>query len=138
MEIAQKNDLPVVIHDRDAHEDCFQILKEQAMKKVVFHCFSGDINFAEKVISEGWHISFTGTVTFKNSKLDEVIRFVPFDRFFVETDSPFLSPVPFRGKRNSPLNLKYIIEKIAELKKCSNDEIAENSYKNAERFFFSK
>jgi len=133
--LANELNLPIIIHDRDAHEECLEILKRNNTQKVVFHCFSGDEIFAEKIIEKGWFISFTGTITYKNNKQENVVRMVPLDKFFVETDSPFLSPVPNRGKRNSPLNLRYIIEKIAEIRGLSPKQIAQTSYENAVNFF---
>jgi len=128
--------LPIIVHDRDAHEDCFKILKNHQPLQVVFHCFSGDEIFAEKVLNENWFISFTGIITYKNNHVENVVRLVPEDRFFVETDSPYLSPHPRRGKRNSPLNLIYIIEKIAEIRGISPQKVATLSYQNANDFFF--
>ncbi len=135
VDLALKFDKPIIIHDRDAHEDCYKILKDRKAKNVVFHCFSGDENFAEKVLSENWYISFTGVITFKNSKMDNIIRMVPKNKFFIETDSPYLSPTPNRGKRNSPMNLRYIINKIAEVKQVTPKMVADISYGNAENFF---
>lgn len=138
IQIAKQSNLPIIVHDREAHEDCLKILKKYQPLQVVFHCFSGDELFAEQVLNEDWFISFTGTITYKNNRLENVVRMVPNDRFFVETDSPYLSPHPRRGKRNSPLNLTYIIEKIAELKGYSPKQIAEFSYQNAYNFFLEK
>lgn len=135
IQIAIDNNLPIVVHDRDAHEDCFSILRNFNPKKVVFHCFAGDEVFAEKVLAEDWKISFTGTITFKNSKQDNIVRMVPAEQFFIETDSPYLTPSPNRGKRNSPLNLKYVVEKIADIKRMPPKIIAEQSFQNAEKFF---
>ncbi len=135
VQIALTMNLPLVVHDRDAHVGCLQILEKFNPQKVVFHCFSGDEIFAEKVIANGWFISFTGSITYKKSTLENVIRMVPEDRFFIETDSPFLSPVPCRGKRNSPLNLRYIIEKIAVIRRISPKQVAEITFKNAQNFF---
>lgn len=135
IKIAQDLDLPIIVHDRDAHDDCYDILCENNAEKVVFHCFSGDEIFAEKVIEKGWFISFTGTITYKNSKMENIVRHVPEDKFFIETDSPYLSPHPRRGKRNSPLNLQYIIEKISEIKGTTPKKIANYSYNNAINFF---
>ena len=133
--LANELNLPIIVHDRDAHEECLQILEKYSPQKVVFHCFSGDELFAEKIIQKGWFISFTGTITYKNNRQENIVRMVPLDKFFVETDSPFLSPVPQRGKRNSPLNLHYIIEKIAEIRGLSPKQIAQISYENAVSFF---
>jgi len=135
IKLAQELELPIIVHDRDAHEDCYKILSENKVSKVVFHCFSGDVNFAQKVLEKGWFISFTGTITYKNSKMDDIVRLVPLDKFFIETDSPYLSPHPNRGKRNSPLNLQYIIQQIAEIRGFTPKKIAEASYQNAVGFF---
>lgn len=128
-------DLPVVIHDRDAHEDCYQLLKKHEVKNAVFHCFLGDLLFAEKLIREGWKMSFTGNITYTNSTMQDVIREIPEDVFFVETDCPYLSPMPMRGKRNSPLNLYHVVEKIAEIRMQTPKEIAEITTRNALKFF---
>lgn len=135
IQIALELDLPIIVHDRDAHEDCYEILNKNNAKNVVFHCFSGDEIFAQKVIEKGWFISFTGTVTYKNSNMDNTIRLVPENKFFIETDSPYLSPHQHRGKRNSPLNLQYVIEKISEIRGTTPKKIAELSYDNACNFF---
>lgn len=127
---------PVVIHDRDAHEDTLNLMLRNKPEKAVYHCFAGDAFFAEKVLAEDFFISFTGVVTFKNSNLTDVIRITPLDKFFIETDSPYLTPIPFRGKRNTPAYLRYVIEKIAEIKQLPPKVIAEKSFENASKFFF--
>jgi len=133
--LAVDYDLPVIVHDRDAHQECYNILKKNKVQEAVFHCFTGDIIFAQQVLDEGWMISFTANITYANSKLDDVIRLVPLDRFMVETDCPYLLPYLHRGKRNSPLFLPLVVEKIAEVKGISPNEIAELSFANAYRFF---
>lgn len=133
VEIAKKLDLPIILHNRDADNDCLEILKKFKDLKVVFHCFSSSLSFAKSVIELGFFISFTGNITFKNSRLFEVVEFVPLKKFFVETDSPYLSPR--RGKRNSPLNLLLIVQKIAQIKKLSTKEIAKITYENSLTFF---
>ena len=133
--LAVELDMPVVIHDRNAHEKCFDVMKASGIKEAVYHCFSGDLAFSEKVLSQGWYISFTGSITYKNSKMDSVIANVPKEKFMIETDCPFLTPVPFRGKRNSPRYLRYIVEKIAEVKQVPPKLVADTSYNNAVRFF---
>ena len=135
IKIALEMDLPIIVHDREAHEDCFNILKNNEAKKVVFHCFSGDTTFAEKVINEGWYISITGVITYKNSNLPEVIRTIPKDKFFIETDCPYLTPIPHRGQRNTPANLVYVIEKIADILRLPPKVIAEKTFNNAVEFF---
>jgi TatD DNase family protein len=133
--LAQEYDLPIIVHCRDAHDDCYEILKQNNAKEVVFHCFSGDVLFAEKIISEGWNLSFAGNITYKKSNLDDVIRMVPNEVFFVETDSPYLAPTPHRGERNDPTYLPYVIQKIAEVRGQTPKKIAEITYANAMKFF---
>ncbi len=133
--LAVEYDLPVVVHDRDAHQECYKILRDEGVKEAVFHCFSGDIIFAQQVLDAGWMMSFTGSITYANSHLENVIRLVPMDRFMIETDCPYLPPHPHRGKRNSPLYLNLIAEKIAEIKEITPNEVAEAAFENAYRFF---
>ena len=135
IKIALELELPIIVHDREAHDDCFEILSKHNPQKVVFHCFSGNEIFAEKILEKGWFISFTGSITYKNSVLENVIRLVSPGKFFVETDSPYLTPVPMRGKRNSPLFLRYVIEKIADIRGISPKKVAEITYRNACNFF---
>jgi len=135
IKLAMELGLPIVCHDRDAHEDSFAMLKKYSPPKVVFHCFSGDVSFAEKVLAEGWYISITGVVTYKNSTLDNIVRVVPKDRLMIETDCPYLSPVPHRGERNSPEYLIYVVQKIADILGIPPKVVAEQTFENAERFF---
>jgi len=136
IKIAHELNLPIIVHDRDAHVDCFEILQRNKATNVVFHCFSGDVSFAEKILQAGWFLSFTGTITYKNNSLEDVVRMVPKDKFFIETDSPYLTPVPLRGKRNSPVYLRYIVDKIAEIRKVPPKYVAEQSFENSYNFFF--
>ncbi len=136
LEIAQKTKVPVLIHDREAHDDCFNIIKKYDLKDVVFHCFSGNKEFAKKCIDEGFYIAIGGVVTFKNAKdLKETAKIVPVDRLLLETDAPYLAPVPFRGKLNSPEYLIYTAQEIANLKNISVNEIKEITTNNAKRIF---
>ncbi len=139
LEAAASLDLPVIIHDRDAHEDCLSILKSacrSAGLTGVFHCFSGSRAVAEQVLDLGFHISFTGVITFPRTEdLSDVVRFVPLDRLLVETDSPFLSPVPFRGKPNEPARVGIVAEKIARIKDIPLEEVAQCTTRNAEALF---
>ncbi|MCK4339822.1 MAG: TatD family hydrolase, partial [Candidatus Cloacimonetes bacterium] len=104
-------------------------------EKVVFHCFSGDYTFAQEIIENGWFVSFTGNITYKKGIYYSIIKDIPQDRFFVETDAPFLTPKAFRGKRNRPEYVRYIIETIAEIKQQTPNEIAKITTQNAEKFF---
>lgn len=131
MKLAEELNLPVVIHDRDAHEDTLNILKEFPKVKGVLHCFSGSVEFARECLKLGYNIGFTGVVTFKNAKkLVEVAKEVPLDRMLVETDCPYMAPTPFRGKRNRSDYINYIIEKIAKIKGVSEEEISKATINN--------
>jgi len=127
--------LPIICHDREAHDDCYEMLKKFSAPNVVFHCFSGDIVLAEKVLNEGWYISITGVITYKHNHLIKILPIIPRDKLMVETDCPYLPPVPHRGQRNSPEHLVHIVQKIADILHVSPNEVAEQTYKNACRFF---
>lgn len=136
LEIAQKCNLPVIIHDRNAHEEIFEIVSQFKLKDVVFHCFSGDVKFMEKCSEKNYYIALNGIVTFKNAKeAKEVAKIVPINRLLLETDAPYLTPVPFRGKINSPAYLKYIAEEIAQLRGVSPETIKIQTTENAKRIF---
>lgn len=136
LKLAEKLQLPVLIHDREAHDDCLNIVKQYNLKDVVFHCFSGNLEFAEKCITEGYYIAIGGVVTFKNAKdLKEVAKEIPLNKILLETDAPYLAPTPFRGKLNTPAYLKYIATEIANLKGISIEEIKEITTQNAKRIF---
>ncbi|MEK6263661.1 MAG: TatD family hydrolase [Clostridium sp.] len=134
MRLATELKLPVVIHDRDAHSDTLDILKEFPEVIGVVHCFSGSVEFAKECLKLGYYIGFTGVITFKNAKkIVEVARTVPLDRILVETDCPYMAPTPYRGKRNKSDYIKYIIEKISEIKERSIEEIEEITVFNAKQ-----
>jgi len=134
---ARETGKPLVIHTREAEEDVLAILKEQNNSgwRGVFHCFSGDLKMAGKVLDLGFFISFTGNITFKNSRSVEVMREVPIEKMLLETDSPFLSPVPHRGKRNEPAYVHFVAQKIAEVKGLPMDEVARITSENAQELF---
>ncbi|HVP56625.1 MAG TPA: TatD family hydrolase [bacterium] len=111
--LARRADLPVVVHDRDAHAKVMQILKEEQVSRGVLHCFSGDVNMARQAIQLGFYLSFAGPVTYDGSRARDVIGKIPVDRILIETDCPYLAPVPFRGKRNEPAYVKYVLEHLA-------------------------
>ena len=121
---------------RDAHDDALRIIAEYVPKGLrgVAHCYSGNIEQAKKYLDLGFHLSFTGLITFNNS-WDEVIKTAPLERLMVETDCPYMTPVPHRGKRNEPMYVRYIAEKIAELKGLSFEKVAEQTTKNAKQLF---
>ena len=130
--------LPLIIHSRDAADDTIALLEEEKARDTggVFHCFSGDADMARKVLDLGFFVSFSGVITFKNAgKLLEVVKTVPADRILVETDCPYLTPAPFRGKRNEPSYVRYVVDKIAEIRGTTPAEIAEITSANASRLF---
>jgi TatD DNase family protein len=133
--------LPFVIHDRDAHGDVMDILREAAQKsnnniKGIMHCFSGSVEMANEIIGMGMSISVGGVVTFKNAKkLMQVVESVPIERILTETDCPYLAPTPFRGQRNDSSYIKYVIEKISEIKNLEIDYVGEQMISNAKSFF---
>lgn len=134
MMLASELKLPVVIHDRDAHSDTLDILKEFPEVIGVVHCFSGSVEFAKECLKLGYYIGFTGVITFKNAKkIVEVARAVPLNRILVETDCPYMAPTPYRGKRNKSDYIKCIIEKISEIKERSIEEIEEITIFNAKQ-----
>lgn len=137
IKLANKLNLPIVIHDREAHKDTFDILKEHNQNsKVLFHCFSGSVEFMRECVKQGWFIALGGVVTFKNAiKMKEVTKEVPLEKLMLETDSPYLTPVPYRGKPNKPAYVKYVAEEIAQLRNMTLEEIIDITTSNAEEFF---
>ena len=137
IDLAKKHDLPIIIHDRDAHEDTMKILEEKASgMKVVLHCFSGDRNMAQWCVRQGFYFGIGGVITFKNArKLAQIVQEIPLNKILLETDSPFLTPYPFRGKPNEPQYIPLIAGKIADLKEKTLSEIAEVTTKNACQVF---
>jgi TatD DNase family protein len=135
--IAKKVNLPVIVHTRESQEDALKILLEQNANSVsgVFHSFSGSMEFLKKVLDTNFYLSFTGGVTFKNSTVDELIKKTPVEKILLETDSPFITPVPHRGKRNEPCFVTHIAYKIAELKDMSIETLAEITTENARHLF---
>lgn len=124
MSLAEELGLPVVIHDRDAHKDTLEIMKEFPSVIGTVHCFSGSLEFARECVKLGYYIGITGVVTFKNAKkICDVVREIPLERLLVETDCPYMAPHPNRGKRNKSDYIRYIIEKIAEIKEISSKEV---------------
>ncbi len=139
IELALKYDMPVIIHNRDGNSQTLDVVKKYAGQKgfrAVVHCFSGDLDFAGKCLDLGLYISFTGVITFPNAgDVLEVVKEVPLKKIFIETDSPFLAPQVKRGKENYPGYVRYVAEKIAEIRNLSVEEIADITSKNAEEFF---
>jgi len=138
LQLAKDLKMPVIIHDREANDDVLRILKEENSFEtgVLMHCYSGSAELARQYVKLGAYISIAGPVTFKNSrKLKEVVETVPMDRLMIETDSPYLTPVPFRGKRNESKHVRHVAEKIAEIKGLTFEEVAKQTTQNAKKYF---
>ena len=134
--IAKKAQKPVLVHDREAHQYSFEILKRTKANEigVVMHCFSGSPEFAMECVKEGFYIALGGVVTFKNAKkVKEVAKIIPLDRLLLETDAPYMAPVPYRGKENEPAYVKYVAQEIANLRNISYEEVAETTTNNAKK-----
>ena len=136
MELARELDLPVIVHERDAHEDGMKIVEEFPEVTGVFHCYSGSAEMAKWLVARGWYIGFTGVLTFKNArKALEVAAALPLDRIVLETDCPYMSPEPFRGKRNDPGKLYRMAERLAELRGMSVEEIHAVTMENGRKLY---
>lgn len=136
MELAGKLGLPVIIHDRDAHADCLEIVRAYPQVTGVFHCYSGSLEMAKELVRLGYYLSFTGVITFKNAKkFQEIIRWLPDDRIMIETDCPYMAPEPFRGRRNSSLYVYRMAEQIAGIRGITAQQAAELTTQNGCRFF---
>ena len=136
IELAIELNLPVIVHDREAHGDCLSIVREYPAARGVFHCFSGSAEMAAELVRRGWYLGFDGPITYPNArKAREAAEAAPLDRIVVETDSPYLSPVPMRGKRNDSRNLPYIIEVLAQWKGVSAAEMERAAWENGKRLF---
>ncbi len=136
--IAKESNLPLVIHNRNAQEDCEKILNKYNPKDVLFHCFAGDLCFARRLWDKGWYISVNATLTYKNCKINDIVQHCPLDRLMIETDCPFLAPQSIRGKRNDPTALVNVVKKIAEIKGLSEEIVVARTYINAHNFFLKK
>lgn len=134
LDLALKYDLPVIIHIREAMQECFDILKTRKNKGII-HCFSGSVEMAREYIKLGYKLGIGGVLTFKNSKLYEVIEKIDLKDIVLETDSPFLSPEPFRGKKNKPCNVLYVAKRIAEIKNISLEEVINTTTTTAKQIF---
>ncbi len=136
MKLAEKLNRNVVIHDREAHGDCMEMVRKYKNVKGVFHSFSGSFEMAKELVRLGWYISFSGTVTFKNAvNVQKSVLAVPDDRLLIETDAPYLAPVPYRGKTNNSSLMYESAKKIAEIRGSTVEEIAELTMINGKRFF---
>ena len=136
MELARDLALPVIVHEREAHEDGMKIVDEFPTVKGVFHCYSGSLEMAKELIKRGWYIGFTGVLTFKNArKALEVAAGIPRERIVIETDCPYMAPVPFRGKRNDPGKVFYMAGKLSEIWGVSTEEAARITLENGKRLY---
>jgi TatD DNase family protein len=136
MELARELNIPVIIHDRDAHGDCMDIIRAFPEVTGIFHCFSGSAEMAQELVKLGWFISFSGVVTYKNARRAiEACESVPMDRILIETDSPYLAPTTHRGEMNQPKYVRFTCEKVAEIKGVSFDEMAHITLENAKKVY---
>lgn len=138
IKIANQIKKPLIVHDREAHKDTFDLITQNldAGIPVIMHCFSGSLEFAKECIKHGFYIALGGVITFKNAKkAHEVAKNIPLERLLLETDAPYLTPEPYRGKRNEPAYVKFVAEKIAEIRGISFDDIAKITTKNARKVF---
>jgi TatD DNase family protein len=135
LHLARFTDLPVVIHHRAAGLRTIEIIEAAGNTKGVFHCFSEDYTFAKRVLDQGFHISFTGNITYKNSKLPDLAKQLPLDRILLETDAPFMAPMPIRGKRSEPMHVVDVAKKLAELHNTTLSRIADITTRSAEQLF---
>ncbi len=138
VEWALQYKLPIILHTRNAIEECIEVIKTYKDLTGIFHCFGGSLQQAENIISKGFYLGIGGVVTYKNSGLAEVVKEIDLANIVLETDAPYLAPVPFRGKRNESSYLKYIVKKIAEIKNVTIEEVAERTTINAEKIFQEK
>lgn len=137
LDLARQLHLPVCIHDRDAHGDTLAILKREGRGiRGVLHCYSGSLEMARELLKLGWYLGVDGPLTFKNAaKLPEIVRAMPLERLLVETDAPYMAPVPMRGKRNEPSFVRFVAAKVAELRGLSLEEVARVTTRNAENLY---
>ena len=136
MELARELNLPAIVHEREAHEDGMAVVREFSDVTGVFHCYSGSAEMARQLVDRGWYIGFTGVLTFKNArKAVEVASSIPLDRIVIETDCPYMSPEPFRGKRNDPGRIYRMAEKLAEIRGRSVEEIHTITLENGKRLY---
>ena len=136
MELARQAELPVIVHERDAHGDGMDMVRKFPEIGGVFHCYSGSPEMAQQLVERGWHIGFTGVLTFKNArKAVETAASIPLERIVLETDCPYMSPEPFRGRRNDPGRLIHMAEKLAEIRNLPVEEIIRITTENAKRLY---
>ena len=136
MELARELGLPVIVHERDAHEDGMAVVRDFPEVTGVFHCYSGSAEMARQLVDRGWYIGFTGVLTFKNArKAIEVASSIPLERIVLETDCPYMAPEPFRGRRNDPGKLYRMAEKLAEIRGLSVEEVQAITVENGKQLY---
>ena len=130
-------DIPVVIHSRNSIDECIDVVRknQNGRLKGVFHCFSGNLQQAKQITDLGFYLGIGGVLTFKNAGLDSVMKDISMQHVILETDAPYLAPVPFRGKRNEPSYISYVVQKLAEITNCTSEEIAEIATTNTKKLF---
>ena len=134
--LARELDMPVVVHEREAHADAMELVREFSDVHGVFHCYSGSLEQAKELVRRGWYIGFTGVITFKNArKAVEVAQWMPLDRILIETDCPYMAPEPWRGRRNDSRYVPLMAKKIAEIKGLALEEVEAATTENAKRLF---
>jgi len=135
VKVAQDLNRPIIFHNREADSDIIKVLSDYPDVIGVAHCFSSNLETANALLEMGYYISFSGNLTFKNSHLPDIAKEIPLERLLVETDSPYLSPEPHRGKKNEPSRVRFVAEKLAEIKKISFEDIAKHTHENASKLF---
>ena len=136
LELAEKLDLPVIVHDRDAHRDCLDIVRAHPGVRGVFHCYSGSLEDAKVLVDKGWMLSFTGNITFKNARrAPDILRWLPLDRLMLETDAPYMAPEPYRGQRCDSTMIARSAETVAQLRGLTRDEVEAVTLENGKKFF---
>lgn len=136
LELARELDLPVIIHDREAHQDCLSIVREYPDVRGVYHCYSGSLEDAKVLVDKGWMLSFTGNITFKNARrAPDILRWLPLDRLMLETDAPYMAPEPYRGQRCDSTMIARSAETVAQLRGLTRDEVEAVTLENGKKFF---
>lgn len=136
LELAERLDMPIIVHSRDAAQECFDIIKASSVRKGVIHCYSGSAQMAKDYIDMGFYIGIGGSLTFKNNKKTvEVVEQIPIEKILIETDAPYLAPVPYRGRRNDSRLLKYVVEAIGKIKNMDENDVCNITKINANRLF---
>jgi TatD DNase family protein len=135
IEMAIQYNVPIVIHSRESTEDCIEIIKKYPRLRGVFHCFSGSLVQAQKIVAQGFYLGIGGVITYKKTNLTEIVQEIPIENLILETDAPYLSPVPFRGKRNEPSYTKIIAQTLADILTVDVESIAEISTNNCKKLF---